>query len=64
MLAVSSEECRARATECLRHAANDRMPMELRESWLSLTEMWEAWAIEAKDNGLSLTAQPLSHRSE
>jgi hypothetical protein len=50
MLAVSSEECRARAAECLRHAANKRMPLELRESWLGLAHTWEAWAAEAAPN--------------
>jgi hypothetical protein len=47
MLAVSSEVCRARAKECLRHAANGRMPPELREHWRRLAEMWRAWAAEA-----------------
>ena len=43
---ISREECRALAKECLRHAANDRMTMELRESWLSLAELWETWETE------------------
>ena len=60
MLAVSSDECRARVVECLRHAANERMPMELRESWFGLAEMCEDWSVEAEDNMGPIGSRPMS----
>jgi hypothetical protein len=33
--------------------------MELRESWLSLAEMWEAWAAEAQDNVVPINSRSI-----